>query len=545
MKKLSLMAVNTWLSYLFVSRQLVASIALILGTLESVHAAEFFCSSGNVTCLIASINAANGLPGEHTINLEPGSYTLQAIDNGANGLPVISGSIRIQATADDPPTVIEGDIGALGFRIFQVSIGGELTLDGLTIQRGSRVVGPAILNLGVTTVQDSVVTDNDGELGVILNIGTLNLFRSIIADNFGGHGGGAIHNQLGGFVLVENSTIAHNVSFSPGGIFNEGSLVVRNSAVIFNSTDQAQAGGGIANSGFAEVVNSTIAKNSAGGAAGDGGGGIYNFGGGQVFITNSTIRENEVRNCPPGCQEGAGIENDGGIVQLQNTIVAGNTGGPFNPFLNAPDCFGTITSLGNNLIGDPTGCGINLQPSDLTGDPGLGSLVGEGEDDLPGRAYYPVLAGSPVIERGNPNACLQSDQLGNLRVGICDIGAVEFQGKMLVSIDIRPRSDANRINPKSINNINVAILSANGFDATTVDPNTVRFGATGTEAAPIHVGWRDVDGDGDRDMVVRFQIQDTGIKCGNTAATLTGQISNGPSFIGSSPIQTVHCKTQK
>ena len=44
MRKLALMAVDTWLSYLFVSLQLVGSIVLILGTLEYVHAAEFFLS---------------------------------------------------------------------------------------------------------------------------------------------------------------------------------------------------------------------------------------------------------------------------------------------------------------------------------------------------------------------------------------------------------------------------------------------------------------------------------------------------------------------
>ena len=213
--------------------------------------------------------------------------------------------------------------------------------------------------------------------------------------------------------------------------------------------------------------------------------------------------------------------------------------------ISGPDCFGTITSLGNNLIGDPTDCDINLQPSDLTGDPGLGSLVEIGEDDLPGRAFYPVLAGSVVINRANPAACPKTDQLGNPRVGICDIGAVEFQGKMLVSVDVRPRRDANKINPNSTKNINVAIFSVNGFDATTVDPNTVRFGATGTEAAPVHVGRRDVDGDGNRDMVVRFEIQDTGIKCGDTSATLTGQISGGLPIIGSSPIRTVQCPKQK
>ena len=97
----------------------------------------------------------------------------------------------------------------------------------------------------------------------------------------------------------------------------------------------------------------------------------------------------------------------------------------------------------------------------------------------------------------------------------------------MVLVDVRPRSDANKINPNSTNNINVAIFSGNGFDATKVDPNTVHFGATGTEAAPIHVARRDDDGDGDRDMVFRFQILDTGIKCGDTSAVLTGQFLAG------------------
>ena len=134
--------------------------------------------------------------------------------------------------------------------------------------------------------------------------------------------------------------------------------------------------------------------------------------------------------------------------------------------------------------------------------------------------------------------------LGNLRAGICDIGAVEFRGPMSVSVDIRPKKDANRINPNSTKDINVAIFSVNGFDATTVDANTVRFGATGTEAAPVHGAIRDVDGDGRFDMVLRFAIQDTGIQCGDTSASLTGQTSQGLSIMGSSPLKTVQCKQQ-
>src|SRR5262245_3567600 len=110
-----------------------------------------------------------------------------------------------------------------------------------------------------------------------------------------------------------------------------------------------------------------------------------------------------------------------------------------------------------------------------------------------------------------------------------------------VIVDIRPRGEANRINPNSGKEIRVAILTGNGFDAATVDPNTVRFGATGAEAVPVNFALRDVNGDGAMDMVLRFEIQDTGIKCGDTSASLTGQTSSGLSFRASDSIRTVRC----
>lgn len=93
------------------------SAVLTASSVKLADAAEFWCPADDVTCLIAAINEANAMPGEHTINLEPGSYTLQTVDNGLNGLPVISGSIRIQATAEDVPTTIERDVNAPSFRI--------------------------------------------------------------------------------------------------------------------------------------------------------------------------------------------------------------------------------------------------------------------------------------------------------------------------------------------------------------------------------------------------------------------------------------------
>jgi len=64
-----------------------------------------------------------------------------------------------------------------------------------------------------------------------------------------------------------------------------------------------------------------------------------------------------------------------------------------------------------------------------------------------------------------------------------------------VDIEVRPRDsqDPDRVRPSSNGEIPVAILSDNTFDARTVDASSVRFGHTGTEAAPVRVAIRDVD----------------------------------------------------
>ena len=111
-----------------------------------------------------------------------------------------------------------------------------------------------------------------------------------------------------------------------------------------------------------------------------------------------------------------------------------------------------------------------------------------------------------------------------------------------VDIDIKPDSFPNSINPRSTGVIPVAILTTDSFDATTVDPATVLFGATGTEAAAVHSALEDVDGDGDTDMILHFNTQATGIACGDTSASLTGETIDGQMIEGSDSIKTVGCK---
>ena len=112
-----------------------------------------------------------------------------------------------------------------------------------------------------------------------------------------------------------------------------------------------------------------------------------------------------------------------------------------------------------------------------------------------------------------------------------------------VSIDIEPGQFPNRIHisqdPNRIEMTTVAILTTSTFDATTVDPTTVRFGKTGTKAAPVQATVADANGDGVPDLVLRFRTQDTGLQCGDTSAVLTGQTVSGQAIQGSDSIVTV------
>jgi hypothetical protein len=167
------------------------------------------------------------------------------------------------------------------------------------------------------------------------------------------------------------------------------------------------------------VTNSTFSGNSATGIF-NGGGGLFNLGGlagaGTLTLTNSTITGNSVTGTS---SSGGGLATAGaGAAALQNTIVALNTAAA------GPDCAGAVTSQGHNLVGDPTGCTLPLLPSDLTGDPGLEAFT---DDGTPGHGHFPLLPTSPAIDAGDDTVCPATDQLGQPRVGRCDIGAIEFQ----------------------------------------------------------------------------------------------------------------------
>ena len=119
---------------------------------------------------------------------------------------------------------------------------------------------------------------------------------------------------------------------------------------------------------------------------------------------------------------------------------------------------------------------------------------------------------------------------------------VSFNPVLPVDLDIKPDDPSNDVNPHSQGWLPVAVLTTSTFDAATLDTNTLRFGKTGTEAAPAHAALEDVDGDGDLDLMLHFKTQETGIGCGDTIAVLTGATAAGAAVEGSDVVNTVGCQ---
>ncbi len=211
--------------------------------------------------------------------------------------------------------------------------------------------------------------------------------------------------SLTGETTINHCVIRRN---SGGGIYNSGGkITINNSAIL----DNIVTGGIYSYSGMLVINNSTISGNQA-----SHGGGISSYHA-TVWINNSTITQNRAFQ-----SSGGGIATGfGSTTTIRNSILANN-----DAYGSGKDCAGDINSAGYNIFGDPSGCNLSLSTGDRTNvNPLLGVLQGN-------PPYYPLLAGSPAINAGNPSGCtnhldepLATDQRGMPRVSTCDIGAYE------------------------------------------------------------------------------------------------------------------------
>jgi len=113
---------------------------------------------------------------------------------------------------------------------------------------------------------------------------------------------------------------------------------------------------------------------------------------------------------------------------------------------------------------------------------------------------------------------------------------------LTVTVDIKPGSATNPINLKAKGVIPVAILSDATLDATTLDVRSIRFGPGGAVEVHGKGHVEDVNGDGRNDLVLHFDVQASGIACGATSASVSGQTSSGRQFSGSDAVSTTGCR---
>lgn len=288
-----------------------------------------------------------------------------------------------------------------------------------------------------------------GRAGAIYNNGgNLTLNNLVITANTA-NTGGALNNAGTATLTVNNCFIFGNTSASSGGAmqnFAGNTLIINNSTISGNTSGGGTGGGGIQANGTVFISNSTFAGNNAPGGSGGG----VTFNGTAITFNNVTISNNTATT------NGGGFHRTGSNpVNFRNTIIAGNNG-----VSTSPDVTGTITSNGNNIIGN-IGTSIGWIGADLQNvNPMLGALANNGGL---GNTLLP-LAGSPAIDAGqncvvdlscaagNPPTAITTDQRGIARPSnaIVDIGAVEVAAIANVSVGGRVVSDTGQPMPNTL-----------------------------------------------------------------------------------------------
>jgi subtilisin-like proprotein convertase family protein len=336
-----------------------------------------------------------------------------------NGVTIVNnqaprgGGISNINTLTVTASLIDGNraIGQYGGGIFNRSTDSRLTLVN-TVVSGNQAVGSyggGIYNEGTFINSGSSIAGNVAfRGGGIYNYtaGQATFSSATLLHNSALDGGGGMYNETGGKLTVGTSNIISNTASAQqgGGISNLGTLTVTQSALVFN-TSSAKQGGGLHNAGTARLTNVTVSDNTA-----VAGGGI-NSSGGTLSLQFSTVSENS----------SPALNNAGSSVTVGNSILAQSAG---------IACAGAITSAGYN-VDTGTSCGFSAAGDLSNKDPQLESLRDNGGGTLTRAIAFSSLA----VDSADACPPPATDQRGvarpqaiRLQQPKCDRGAYEVVG---------------------------------------------------------------------------------------------------------------------
>lgn len=440
-------------------KQSLPGVALLLA-LGQAPALAATINVGGACTLVDAITAANTdtATGEcpagvlaDTLILAPDSiHMLTSVNNsslGPSGLPVISSSIAVSGNG----ATIRRANAAPHFGIFKVAYGADLMLRDTTVSGGVAIspepsyvqTGGGVSNDGGSLrLVNSTISGNSADFGGgVRSFHTTIITNSNISDNTATRGlGGGIYS--GGTLTITNSTISGNSSFvsnasnprysggSGGGISSFGTLHITNSTVSGNSSigtgDDPSRGGGLNNFASATVTNSTISGNSA-----DFGGGIDTVA--DLNLTNNTITGNSAG------QSGGGVRNFNALLDLDGTLISGNTAAigaeVFNIVRDDGRFPGTVVANNFNLFGfngNPAVSGFTPGASDIVPTVALNAMLNTTLANNGGPTQtHALVAGSPAVDAvgsGCPPPITDQRGVSRPQGAACDIGSFELAG---------------------------------------------------------------------------------------------------------------------
>jgi len=447
----------------FVNRYLsVAALALFLACVfvlagtRSAQAGGVVGTGTPASCDGNALNAAVAGGGTVTFNCGPAAHTILANTVVVDGSLTIDGKNRI---------TLDGE----NFRqLFLVVSGGNLTVRNLTVTNARWPQGAgAYVEAGASATFENVTfrantADTSGSGGAIYNLGEVTITNSLLAQNASEDRGGAIYST--GKLTISNTQVLSNTTGGEGGglyasggpVLIEGS-VFHNNGAIDPSLGTEAAGGAI----YLAAANATVRQSSiSGNAAEERGGGLYirggllksvsldrvavignyangptNTVGGGIYarivvlnVSRSTIAYNKA-------DQAGGVQNDGSTVTFKSTIIGDNYApGTVDPD-SVLDCDGpSMSSNGFNIISDGS-CLPGAGATDRFNTPPLLQPI-----SLFGIQYIAAPKGSsPAVDSGSNDAsCNAVDQIGRARIGVCDVGSVEFYANALLPLARRP-----------------------------------------------------------------------------------------------------------
>ncbi len=294
--------------------------------------------------------------------------------------------------------------------VFAPSLVGQtitLTSGELSITTGVTIEGPAADQLTVSGNNQFQVFEVNANQPVVLSGMTISNAMEVSIYN---------HSAL----MVNGCTISNSVH----GINNlpSGTLTMSQCTVSGNNAG-GNFGGGIFSSGTLNLTDCTLANNRA-----YKGGAVFVYAGATANLTNCTIANNSAI-------LGGGIFVYG-VLNLTNTIVAGNHIFQGGYPQNGPDIYGTVAKADHNLVGDGRGSSgiFNLGNGNIVGGqngyPPINPLLGPLQYNGGHTQTMALLAGSPAIGHANNAKAPATDQRGVTRLDMAgemtDIGAFEL-----------------------------------------------------------------------------------------------------------------------